>query len=151
MKICTIAVILLGLTLPAFSADVAKDPNVFEEGFPRQDQDRISRAAASLVAVYDGVFTDLTPEYAAAMANTGLSPDVYYDPTWDCYSGYPVVEVQGTTVTFAGAPGTYTPVVVVGASEVLDAAGNPVSAEACGIALCFMAEGGQAHGFVRSP
>ena len=85
---------------------------------------------------------------APAMAALSL---VEVAPGLVVYSGYPLVEIEGTTVTFAGAPGTYTPVVVVGASEVLDAAGNPVETEACGAALCFQAEGGQAYGLVSSP
>jgi len=56
------------------------------------------------------------------------------------YSGYPLAEIKGTTVTFAGVSGTHTPV-VVGVSELLNVAGNPVDMEACGTVLCFQAEG----------
>jgi hypothetical protein len=61
------------------------------------------------------------------------------------YSGYPLVEAEGMVITLAGVPGTYTPVAVTGAGEVLDAAGNPVDTEACGPALCFLAEGGASY------
>ncbi len=81
----------------------------------------------------------------AALAYVEVAPDVVV------YSGYPLVEVEGTKVTFAGVPGTYAPVAVVGASDVLDSAGNPVDTEACGTALCFQAEGGGAYGFAISP
>ena len=50
--------------------------------------------------------------------------------------------MDGDTIVFAGAPGRYTPVVVVGVSGVLDGDGNPVATQACGIGLCFQAEGG---------
>lgn len=76
---------------------------------------------------------------APAMAALAL---VEVEPGLVVYSGYPLVEVEGTTVTFAGAPGTYTPVVVVGASGVSDAAGKAVDAQPCGSALCFQAQGG---------
>jgi len=85
---------------------------------------------------------------APAMAALAL---VEVAPGLVVYSGYPLVEIEGTTVTFAGAAGTYTPVVVIGASEVLDAAGNVVESEACGVALCFPAEGGQTCTLVGSP
>ena len=75
----------------------------------------------------------------AALALVEVAPGIVV------YSGYPLVKAEGTTVTFAGAPGTYTPVVVVGASGVLDAAGNPVDTKACGAALCFSAEGGSIY------
>ena len=75
----------------------------------------------------------------AALALVEVAPGVVV------YSGYPLAEMEGTTVTFAGVPGTFAPVVVVGASGVLDAAGNSVAAEACGMALCFQAEGGATY------
>jgi hypothetical protein len=84
---------------------------------------------------------------APAMAALSL---VEVEPGLVVYSGYPLVEVEGATITFAGVPGTYTPVVVIGAKEVLDATGKSVDAEACGAALCFQAEGGQTCGFVKS-
>jgi hypothetical protein len=79
---------------------------------------------------------------APAMAALAL---VEVEPGLIVYSGYPLVQIEGTTVTFAGTPGTYTPVVVVGASEVLDDVGNPVDSYVCGIALCFEAEGGSVY------
>lgn len=84
--------------------------------------------------------------YGAGMAPT-LAALAYVEvaPGVVVYSGYPLVEVEGTKVTFAGVPGTYTPVVVSGAGDVLDAAGNPVDVEACGAALCFQAEGGATY------
>ncbi len=84
--------------------------------------------------------------YGAGMAPT-LAALAYVEvaPGVVVYSGYPLVEVQGTKVTFAGVPGTHTPVVIVGASDVLDTAGNPVDTESCGLGLCFQAEGGQAY------
>jgi len=70
---------------------------------------------------------------------------VEVEPGLVVYSGYPLIEVEGTKVSFAGVPGTYTPVVVFGASGVLDAAGNEVNARQCGVALCFQAEGGASY------
>jgi hypothetical protein len=60
-------------------------------------------------------------------------------------SGYPLVEIEGMKVTFAGIPGTFTPALAVGVSEVLDVEGNPIGAQVCGIALCFQAEGGTTY------
>ena len=90
--------------------------------------------------------------YGAGMAPT-LAALAYVEvaPGVVVYSGYPLVEIEGTKVTFAGVPGTHAPVAVAGVSGVLDAAGNPVDTEACGIALCLQAEGGQTYGLVRSP
>jgi hypothetical protein len=84
--------------------------------------------------------------YGAGMAPT-LAALAYVEitPGMVVYSGYPLIEVEGTVVTLAGVPGTYTPVAVTGAREVLDAAENPVDTEACGTALCFLAEGGATY------
>ncbi len=79
---------------------------------------------------------------APAMAALSL---VEVAPGLVVYSGYPLVRIEGTTVTFAGTPGTATPVVVIGASEVLDAGGAPVDTQVCGPALCFHAEGGSSY------
>ena len=81
----------------------------------------------------------------AALALVEVAPGVVV------YSGYPPVSVEGEMVTFAGTAGSHTPVIVVGADSILDASGNPVDAELCGTAVCFMAEGGRAYGFVKSP
>ena len=75
----------------------------------------------------------------AAMALVEIAPGI------TVYSGYPPVSVTGEMVTFAGTAGSYTPVIVVGADAILDAAGNSVDAEMCGTAICFMAEGGSSY------
>jgi hypothetical protein len=81
--------------------------------------------------------------YGAGMAPTMAALSlVEVAPGLVVYSGYPVVKVEGTTVTFAGVPGMYTPVVLVGVQAVQDAEGQPVGAEPCGVALCFQAQGG---------
>jgi hypothetical protein len=81
--------------------------------------------------------------YGAGMAPTMAALAlVEVAPGLVVYSGYPLVEVEGLTITFAGAAGATTPVVVVGASGIEDATGEPVAAELCGTALCFQAEGG---------
>ena len=87
---------------------------------------------------------------APAMAALSL---VEVAPGLVVYSGYPLVGIEGTTVTFAGTPGTTTPIVVLGASEVLDAGGAPVDTEECGVARCFQAEGGSSYQLLpaRSP
>ncbi len=79
---------------------------------------------------------------APAMAALSL---VEVDAGMIIYSGYPLVKIDGTTITFAGIPGSYTPVAVVGASAVWDNAGNTVDIQNCGVALCFNAEGGVAY------
>ena len=81
--------------------------------------------------------------YGAGLAPTMAALSlVEVAPGLVVYSGYPLVEIEGTTVTFAGVPGAYTPVVVVGASGVSDAAGTAVDAQPCGSALCFQVQGG---------
>ncbi len=72
----------------------------------------------------------------AALALVQISPDIVL------YGGYPLVASDGPVVTFAGVPGTYTPVTVYGARQVWDDMGKPVAARTCGKALCFRAEGG---------
>jgi hypothetical protein len=72
----------------------------------------------------------------AALALVEVAPGVVV------YSGYPLVGIERMAITFAGVPGTFTPVVVVGAREIRDSAGGRVEAENCGVALCFRAEGG---------
>jgi hypothetical protein len=80
--------------------------------------------------------------YGAGMAPTlAALALVEVSPGLVVYSGYPLVEVKGTTVTLAGTPGTYTPVVVMGASGVSDAAGKALDTQPCGSALCFQAQG----------
>ena len=79
---------------------------------------------------------------APAMAALSL---VEIAPGLVVYSGYPLVRIEGMTVTLSGVPGTFTPVVVSGAGEVLDAGGSPVDTEACGVARCFQAEGGSSY------
>ncbi|MBC7252258.1 MAG: hypothetical protein H5T62_18520, partial [Anaerolineae bacterium] len=84
--------------------------------------------------------------YGAGLAPTLAALSlVEVEPGLVVYSGYPLSGMEGTTVTFAGVPGTYTPVVVFGASGVLDAVGNEVNAQPCGGALCFRAEGGASY------
>jgi hypothetical protein len=75
----------------------------------------------------------------AALAYREVTPGV------TVYSGYPAVRVEGTKVTFAGVPGTRTPVAVVGASSIRDADAKLISTEACGAAICFEAEGGNTY------
>jgi hypothetical protein len=72
----------------------------------------------------------------AALALVEIAPGLVV------YSGYPLVQIDATAVTFAGAAGTYTPVVVIGANSVQDAAGKVIETELCGAALCFSAAGG---------
>jgi len=79
---------------------------------------------------------------APAMAALAL---VEITPGMIVYSGYPPVSVTGEMLTFAGTAGSYTPVIVVGADAILDAIGNPIVAEMCQPALCFMAEGGASY------
>jgi hypothetical protein len=79
---------------------------------------------------------------APAMAALALVEIV---PGITVYSGYPPVSVEGEMVTFAGTAGSYTPVIVIGANAILDAAGNPVDTETCGAARCFIAEGGSSY------
>ncbi|NOY09245.1 MAG: hypothetical protein GXP33_10445 [Spirochaetes bacterium] len=61
------------------------------------------------------------------------------------YSGYPIVSIAGTEITFAGVHGTYTPVMVTGAGRVLDSRGNRVATKAYGTTLYFRAEGGNTY------
>jgi hypothetical protein len=79
---------------------------------------------------------------APAMAALAL---VEVAPGLVVYSGYPVVRIEGTTITFAGAAGTQAPVAVIGASGIENASGQPAAAEPCGTALCFQAEGGATY------
>ena len=63
------------------------------------------------------------------------------------YSGYPIADIikigeTCSAVTFSGIPGTFTPVVVTGCTEIYDDEGNPVPVEAQGLVLLFTAEGG---------
>jgi len=75
----------------------------------------------------------------AALAYPEIAPGV------TVYSGYPLAEIDEMTVTFAGVPGTFAPVVVTGVSQVLDAAGNRVATQAGDGSLQFQAEGGRAY------
>jgi hypothetical protein len=79
---------------------------------------------------------------APAMAALAL---VEVAPGLVVYSGYPVVQIEGTTITFAGTGGTHSPAVVIGVSRIEDDSGQPVAAESCGTALCFQAEGGATY------
>ncbi|HSJ52904.1 MAG TPA: hypothetical protein VLC52_04085, partial [Anaerolineae bacterium] len=94
---------------------------------------------------------DMNGAIGQQVYGAGLAPTlaalalVQVAPGQVVYSGYPLVEVEGTTITFAGVTGTHTPVMVTGVVDVLDASGNPVGAEACGSALCFQAEGGATY------
>ncbi|NIM92204.1 MAG: hypothetical protein GTO18_00605 [Anaerolineales bacterium] len=61
------------------------------------------------------------------------------------FSGYPLIKAEDLIITFAGVSGTFSPVVVVGVSEVQDFGGRTADSEACGNALCFQAEGGSTY------
>jgi hypothetical protein len=80
---------------------------------------------------------------APAMAAVAL---VQVTPSIAVYSGYPVV-VMEEEMTVTGVIGTFTPVVVIGASGVEDSNGEAVAAEPCGRGLCFTAEGGKTYRF----
>jgi hypothetical protein len=84
--------------------------------------------------------------YGAGMAPT-LAALAYVEiaPGMVVYSGYPLAEIEGTTVTLAGVPGTWTPVMVFGSTQVVRADGKPVELEVCGSARCFQAEGGSTY------
>jgi hypothetical protein len=79
----------------------------------------------------------------AALALVEVAPGVVV------YSGYPVVQTEGTTITFAGAAGTYTPAAVIGVSRIEDDTGELMAAESCGTAVCFQAEGGATYWLFR--
>ncbi|MCH7588292.1 MAG: hypothetical protein IIC78_09750 [Chloroflexi bacterium] len=79
----------------------------------------------------------------ASLAVVDLAPGI------TLYSGYPLVQVEGLDVTFAGVRGTFTPVVVLGISAVQDSNHKAVDAEICGIALCFQAEGGGSYSLIE--
>jgi hypothetical protein len=81
---------------------------------------------------------------APALAALSL---VEVQPGLVVYSSYPLVEIAGQTVTFAGIPSTYAPAAVIGAARLLDEHGEPVATEPCGRALCFSAEGGSTYTF----
>jgi hypothetical protein len=72
----------------------------------------------------------------AALAYVEIEPGV------TVYSGYPLAEFDGRSVTFSGVPGSFAPAVVMGAKSVSDTQGKPVSTQSCGDGLCFEAEGG---------
>jgi hypothetical protein len=85
--------------------------------------------------------------YGAGMAPTFAAlAYVEVEPGVTVYSGYPVTRVDGPTVTFAGAPGSFAPVAVSGVLSVTDAQGKPVITQTCGEGLCFEAEGGGTYG-----
>lgn len=73
----------------------------------------------------------------AALAYVEVAPGV------TVYAGYPIVETDGTNITFAGVPGMHAPVMIYGTTQVFDSQGEPLAAEDCGQALCFLVEGGQ--------
>ena len=72
----------------------------------------------------------------AALSLSEIAPGV------TIYSGYPLVDIHGMKITFAGISGTSTPVMVLGASYVMGDEDTPIDTEECGDYLCFMAEGG---------
>jgi hypothetical protein len=75
----------------------------------------------------------------AALSLVEVAPGVLLN------SGYPLVEIEGMKITFAGIPGIFAPALAIGVSEVLDVEGNPIETQVCGIALCFQAEGGTSY------
>lgn len=88
--------------------------------------------------------------YGAGMAPTFAAlAYVEVQPGLTVYSGYPLAEFDGQSVTFSGVPGSFTPVIVSGATSVSNAQGNPVSTQPCGGSLCFEAEGGGIYALQR--
>ena len=79
---------------------------------------------------------------APAMAALSL---VELAPGLVVYSGYPLVDISGEEITFAGIPGTSTPAVVWGAESVSNGTGTEIVVEPCGNGLCFAAEGGSSY------
>jgi hypothetical protein len=75
----------------------------------------------------------------AALAYVALAPGV------TLYGGYPVAKANGLSVTFTGVSGSLAPVSVSGVTSVMDARGQLVKTEACGIGVCFLAEGGATY------
>ena len=67
---------------------------------------------------------------------------VEIEPGMTVYSGYPLAEFDGLSVTFSGVPGSFTPAIVTGVGSVSNGQGMPVMTQTCGAGLCFEAEGG---------
>ena len=85
--------------------------------------------------------------YGAGMAPTFAAlAYVEIQPGVTIYSGYPLAEFDGLTVTFSGVPGSFSPVSVTGVQSVSNAEGMLVTAQTCGEGLCFEAEGGGTYG-----
>ncbi len=84
--------------------------------------------------------------YGAGMAPTFAAlAYVEVRPGLTVYSGYPLAEFDGQSVTFSGVPGSFTPVILTGATAVTNTQGNPVSTQPCGGSLCLEAEGGSTY------
>ena len=81
--------------------------------------------------------------YGAGMAPT-FAALAYVEilPGLTVYSGYPLAEFDGQSVTISGVPGSFAPAIVTGATSVTNLLGNPVNTQTCGEGLCFEIEGG---------
>ncbi len=83
---------------------------------------------------------------APTMAALALSEII---PGVTVYSGYPLVDIDGLRITFAGVSGIYTPVVIVGVQHVNDARGDAITIVTCGSSVCFQAEGGATYQLIQ--
>ncbi|HET6443503.1 MAG TPA: hypothetical protein VFI27_02895 [candidate division Zixibacteria bacterium] len=84
--------------------------------------------------------------YGAGMAPTLAAQSlIEVRPGVVIYSGYPLARMAGQLITFAGSPGTYTPVAVLGVYRILDENSREVDTVPCGSAICFQAEGGASY------
>jgi len=90
-------VLLALLAVPAFAADVARDPNVVIEGVPSPTAPQYRQGSVLVVTVTaGGVFTDNSAEYVTAFGNAGLLADLAVDPHvsgWPSLAPYDIVLV----------------------------------------------------------
>jgi hypothetical protein len=99
-KVIGIGLLLSLVALPAFAADIAKDPNVTIQGQYSPGTPQFRQGSAIVVSITEGVFTDLGPAYQTALSNAGATPaDIAYDPAingWPNLANYDMVLVSSS-------------------------------------------------------
>jgi hypothetical protein len=105
MKRVIAALALILIAVPAFAADIAKDPAVVSEGVQTNYADIILRGDAAVASLNQTTFTDLSGYYAAGLTAAGFTPDVLYDPAGGTdYSAYLIVFADASDNWWSTSP-----------------------------------------------
>ena len=99
-----LVLLLLSVALSARAGDVAKNPRVHVESAARPGVNITGRNPLAVVALYEGVFADLSAYYLSGVAAAGYGADLFSNPgAGEDYSGYDLLIVTTADNWWGGA------------------------------------------------